>query len=77
MCVHVVINMLCFPLDMSESSSAKWKQSKLDEDDAPGSLSSVIEETDLAGNSMHPASQSSKSVTNVSTECTNTNYREL
>ncbi|XP_004432246.1 PREDICTED: synaptonemal complex protein 2-like [Ceratotherium simum simum] len=34
--------------DISDDSFAKWKQSKLEEDDAPGSLSSVAEEADLA-----------------------------
>ncbi|XP_054447976.1 synaptonemal complex protein 2-like [Pteronotus mesoamericanus] len=34
--------------DTSDGSFAKWKQSKLKEDDAPGSLSSVTEETDLS-----------------------------
>lgn len=61
----VVINVLCLPLDISDDSFAKWKQSKLEEDDVPGSLSSVTEAADLAGNIMHPASHSSKSVTNV------------
>lgn len=58
----VVINVLCLPLDMSDGSFAKWKQSKVEEDDAPGSLSSVTEEADLAGNVMQLASQSSKNV---------------
>nr|XP_044629096.1 synaptonemal complex protein 2-like [Equus asinus] len=34
--------------DISDDSFAKWKQSKLEEDDVPGSLSSVTEEADLA-----------------------------
>ncbi|XP_036901330.1 synaptonemal complex protein 2-like [Sturnira hondurensis] len=34
--------------DASDGSFAKWKQSKLKEDDAPGSLSSVTEEIDLS-----------------------------
>ncbi|XP_074193166.1 synaptonemal complex protein 2-like [Rhinolophus sinicus] len=34
--------------DISDGSFAKWKQPKLEEDDSPGSLSSVTEETDLA-----------------------------
>ncbi|KAM5322286.1 synaptonemal complex protein 2-like, partial [Glossophaga mutica] len=34
--------------DTSDGSFAKWKQSKLKEDDAPGSFSSVTEETDLS-----------------------------
>ncbi|XP_035883391.1 synaptonemal complex protein 2-like [Phyllostomus discolor] len=34
--------------DTSDGSFAKWKQSKLKEDDAPGSISSVTEETDLS-----------------------------
>lgn len=58
----VVINVLCLPLDMSDGSVAKWKQSKVEEDDAPGSLSSMTEEADLAGNIMHLASQSSKTM---------------
>lgn len=58
----VVINVLRLPLDMSDGSFAKWKQSKVEEDAAPGSLSSMTEEADLAGNIMHLASQSSKTM---------------
>nr|KAF6445294.1 synaptonemal complex protein 2 like [Molossus molossus] len=35
-------------LEDRDDSFAMWKQSKLEEDDAPGSLSSVTEDTDLA-----------------------------
>lgn len=51
----VVTNVLCLPLDLSDVSTAKWKQSKR-EDDALGSLSSGTEAADLAGNRVHPAS---------------------
>lgn len=47
--------MLAF-LDISDGSFAKSKQSKLEEGGAPESLTSVTEETDLAGN-VRPASQ--------------------
>ncbi|XP_070259830.1 synaptonemal complex protein 2-like [Myotis yumanensis] len=40
--------------DMSDGSSAKWKQSKVEEDGAPGSLSSVTEAADLAENISTP-----------------------
>ncbi|ELK25675.1 Synaptonemal complex protein 2-like protein [Myotis davidii] len=40
--------------DMLDGSFAKWKQSKVEEDDAPGSLSSVREEADLAENISTP-----------------------
>lgn len=61
----VVVNGLCLLLDPADGSFAKSKQSKLEEGDAPGSLPSVTEETDLAGNIMRPASHSSKRVTNL------------
>lgn len=61
--MFVCFNVLCLPLDILDDSFPMWKESKLEEDDAPGSLSSVTEEADLAGNTMQPASQSSKSVT--------------
>nr|KAF6380501.1 synaptonemal complex protein 2 like [Myotis myotis] len=40
--------------DMSDGSFAKWKQSKVEEDDAPESLSSVTEEADVAENISTP-----------------------
>lgn len=60
----MVINVLCLPLDISDGSFAKWKQSKLEEGDVPGPLSSVRDEADLAGN-LHPASPSKKSVIKI------------
>ncbi|KAM5264954.1 synaptonemal complex protein 2-like [Hipposideros larvatus] len=41
--------------DLSEGSFAKWKQSKLEEDDPLGPLSSVTEETDLAAGRSTPS----------------------
>ncbi|EPY83840.1 hypothetical protein CB1_000526006 [Camelus ferus] len=46
--------------DQSEGRSAKWKQSRLEDSHGPGSLSSAAEETNLAGNTVHPASRMSK-----------------
>ena len=61
----MVVNALRLLLDLADGSFAKSKQSKLEEGDAPESLSPVTEETDLAGNIMRPASHSSKRVTNL------------
>ncbi|XP_019489338.1 PREDICTED: synaptonemal complex protein 2-like [Hipposideros armiger] len=41
--------------DLSDGSFAKWKQSKLEEDDPLGPLSSVTEETDLAAGRSTPS----------------------
>lgn len=54
MCVW--FNVLCLPLDIAGDSYAKWKQSKLEDGDAPESLSLVTEEPGLAGNLMGPGS---------------------
>lgn len=61
----VVISELRLPSDGADGHFAKGKQSRLEEGDAPGCPSSVAEETDLAGNIMHPASRSRKNVASV------------
>lgn len=64
--------MLAF-LDISDGSFAKSKHSKLEEGGSPESLTSVTEETDLAGNVAQPVKQECDRF--VSTECTSMHYK--
>lgn len=59
----MVVNALWLPSDRAGGRAAQWKQSRREEGDSPGSLSSVSEEAGLAGNSVRPASRSHEKVT--------------